>query len=89
MAAKMKVKLDIDCTPEEARRFFGLPDVQPLQAAMMQEVEDRMRQALSGADPEALMKTWLPMGLQGGMQGLDQMQKMFWSQMASGTKKAE
>jgi hypothetical protein len=85
----MKVKLDVDCTPEEARRFFGLPDVQPLQAAMMQEVEDRMRQALSGADPEALMKTWLPMGLQGGMQGLDQMQKMFWSQMAAGTKKAE
>jgi hypothetical protein len=82
----MKVTLDIDCTPEEARRFFGLPDVQPLQAAMMQEIEGRMRQALSGTDAETLMKTWLPLGIQGGMQGLDQMQKMFWAQMTPGTQ---
>ncbi len=25
----MKVSVDIDCTPEELRTFFGLPDVQP------------------------------------------------------------
>jgi hypothetical protein len=28
-------------------------------------------------DPEALMKTWMPLGVQ----GLEQAQKMFWSQM--------
>jgi hypothetical protein len=27
----MKIKLDIDCTPEEMRAFFGLPDVKPMQ----------------------------------------------------------
>ena len=27
----MKVNVEIDCTPEEARAFFGLPDVAPLQ----------------------------------------------------------
>jgi len=31
----MKVTIDIDCTPAEARAFFGLPDVQPLQTAVM------------------------------------------------------
>ena len=31
----MKVTVDIDCTPEEARTFFGLPDVKPMQKAMM------------------------------------------------------
>ena len=30
----MKIKIDIDCTPEEAAdRFFGLPDVAPMQDA--------------------------------------------------------
>ena len=29
----MKIKLDIDCTPEEVRQFFGLPEVKPLPLA--------------------------------------------------------
>jgi hypothetical protein len=75
----MKVTIDIECTPEEARAFFGLPDVRPLQAAMMQQVQDRMTSALQAADPDVLMKTWLPVG----MQSMEQMQK-FWSQIGSG-----
>ena len=31
----MKVTVEIDCTPDEARQFMGLPDVKPLQAAVM------------------------------------------------------
>ncbi|MDP4795881.1 MAG: DUF6489 family protein [Rhodospirillales bacterium] len=75
----MNVKIDIDCTPEEARTFLGLPDVKPLQEAMMKEVEERMRANLSAMDPETMFKTWLPAGLQ----GWEQMQKMFWANMAS------
>ena len=30
----MKMTVEVDCTPEEARRFLGLPDVAPLHAAM-------------------------------------------------------
>ncbi|MCK5777443.1 MAG: hypothetical protein KAH11_01555 [Rhodospirillales bacterium] len=73
----MKVKIDIDCTPEEARTFLGLPDVKPLQEAMMKEVEERMRANLQAMDPETMFKTWLPAGIQ----GWEQMQRMFWSQM--------
>jgi hypothetical protein len=73
----MKVKIDIDCTPEEARTFLGLPDVKPLQEAMLKEVEERMRANLQAMDPETMFKTWLPAGLQ----GWEQMQRMFWSQM--------
>ena len=76
----MKIKIDVDCTPEEARAFFGLPDVGPMQAALMGEIEKRMMESLKASDPEALLKTWLPAGLQ----GLEAMQKMFWSQVASG-----
>ncbi len=73
----MKIKIDVECTPEEARTFLGLPDVAPMQAALMEELQTRMTAALEAMDPEALMKTWLPLGLQ----GLEQAQKMFWAQM--------
>lgn len=78
----MKVKIDIDCTPEEARSFFGLPDVKPMQDVMMKEVEQRMMANVQAMDPEVLVKTWLPAGIQ----GWEQMQRMFWSQMAGGDK---
>jgi len=81
----MKITLDVDCTPEEARAFLGLPDVAPMQAAVMEELGKRMSAGLEAMDPEVLMKTWMPLGLQ----GLEQAQKMFWSQMseaARGTK---
>lgn len=80
----MKIKVDIDCTPEEARTFFGLPDVRPLQESMMKEIETRMLGNMSSMDPDTLFKTWMPMGLQ----GMEQLQKMFWSQMAQGGKAA-
>ena len=38
----MKVTIEIDCTPVEARQFMGLPDVQPMQAAVMAEIEKRV-----------------------------------------------
>jgi len=73
----MKVTINIDCTPEEARAFFGLPDVKPMQDAMMAEIEKRMRANMDAMDPETLFKTWLPVG----MQGWEQLQKAFWGQM--------
>jgi len=74
----MKITINVDCTPEEARAFLGLPDVAPMQETMMEEVRKRMTAALEASDPETLMKTWMPLGLQ----GLEQAQRMFWSQLA-------
>lgn len=74
----MKIKVDIDCTPAEARAFLGLPDVAPMQAALMDEIKQRMSQALAATDPETMLKTWLP----ASMQGLGEMQKLFWNQVA-------
>ncbi|QQP89434.1 DUF6489 family protein [Skermanella rosea] len=75
----MKITVDIDCTPEEARHFFGLPDVKPMQDALMQQIQDRMSANLQAMEPEAMLKTWLPAGLQ----GFEQMQKIFWTQMSN------
>jgi len=74
----MKITLDVDCTPEEARAFLGLPEGAPMQAAVMEELRKRMSTGLEAMGPETLMKTWMPLGLQ----GLEQAQKMFWSQMS-------
>ena len=38
----MKITIDIDCTPAEAREFVGLPDLRPLQAAWLAEIENRL-----------------------------------------------
>jgi hypothetical protein len=76
----MKITIDVDCTPDEARQFLGLPDVKPMQDAMMQEIQNRMMSNLQAMDAETMFKTWLP----AQMQGFEQMQKFFWSQFAKG-----
>ncbi len=73
----MKVTINIDCTPEEARTFLGLPDVAPMQKAVMKKLQADMMAGLDAMDPETLLKTWLPTGLK----GWEQMQKAFWQQM--------
>jgi hypothetical protein len=75
----MKFTVNVDCSPEEARAFFGLPDVQPMQQALMQEMQTRMMEGMKAMEPDAMMKQWLPMS----MQAFENFQKMFWSGMAS------
>ncbi len=74
----MKITIDVDCTPEEARRFLGLPDVAPMQEKLIRQMQEQMSANLAAMDPETMIKTWLPMGLQ----GLEQMQRVFWESMA-------
>jgi Family of unknown function (DUF6489) len=74
----MKINLDIDCTPEELRGFFGLPEVKPMQDALMKEVEERLRAGLKALDPETMLKTWLPAGLK----GFEQLQEVFLGRMS-------
>ncbi len=57
----MKVTIDIDCTPLEARQFFGLPDVQPMQAAVMEAMEKRLMKEMETYTPEKLFEAWMPL----------------------------
>lgn len=54
----MKVNVEIDCTPLEARQFMGLPDVQPMQTAVMEKLQQQMAANIEKVSPEALMKSW-------------------------------
>ncbi len=82
----MKIKIEVDCTPQEARAFIGLPDVGPLQKKIMAEMEERMKKAMNTGDMETLFKAWMPGGMTGGTQGLEDMGKMFWSAFSSATE---
>jgi hypothetical protein len=73
----MKVTVEIDCTPVEARQFFGLPDVQPLQDKVMAEVERRMLAEMERFTPETALKTWLTLMPQSAEQMQDAFAKMF------------
>ena len=69
----MKVTVEIDCTPIEAHQFFGLPNVEPVQAKMMARIEQGMAEAMDRFSPEALMGNWLA----ALPQGADWVQRMF------------
>lgn len=70
----MKVHIEIDMTPEEARAFMGLPDVKPLQEKMMAEMERRAMAAMDTSDPKAMMEAWMPLG----GQGFEKFQQFMW-----------
>ena len=78
----MKIKIDIDCTPEEARACLGLPDVAPLQDAVMDKLREQLLTNLTAMEPEALLKTWLPAGIE----SFERVQKAFWSQVAQAAR---
>jgi hypothetical protein len=54
----MKVNVEIDCTPLEARQFFGLPDLQPMQTAVMDRLQQQMLANIEKVSPESLMQSW-------------------------------
>ena len=73
----MKVTIDIDCTPEEARRFMGLPDLTPVHDAYVEKLKALV---VDGATPEMvgeMMKAWGPMS-EAGMN--------LWRQMLEGAR---
>ena len=45
----MKFNIEIDCTPEEARRLVGLPDLEPLHDIYLDRVKELMAKGISMA----------------------------------------
>ncbi len=78
----MKVNVEVTCTPEEARAFFGLPDLKPMQERVLAQIEERMKSSLDAMTPDAVFKTWIPASMQ-GVEQMNQLQQAFWSQLAT------
>jgi hypothetical protein len=58
----MKMTIEVDCSPEEARRFLGLPDVSTLNDHLVGEMKKRIDANMSMISPEELMKNWMSFG---------------------------
>ena len=61
----MKVHVEIDCTPEEARAFMGLPDLSRAQAAYSEGMEKAMRGVTNTDQLQELARSMAPMGQAG------------------------
>ena len=61
----MKVNIEVDCTPDEARRFLGLPDVSSVNEAYVESLKNAMQGATSLEQMEQLSRQFAPMGQMG------------------------
>lgn len=52
----MKVKFEVDLTPEEFRQAMGMPDVNQFYEELMATVLEKMRAGEEGYDPFSLMQ---------------------------------
>ena len=60
----MKFTVNVECSPEEARRFMGLPDVTPINEKLVDEMGKRMEKNLALMSPETMMSSWMSVGTQ-------------------------
>ena len=58
----MKVTVEVECSPQEARAFFGLPDVSGLNEHLVDEMQKRVDSNLNMLQPEELMRNWMNFG---------------------------
>jgi hypothetical protein len=58
----MKMTIEVDCSPEEARRFLGLPDVSALNDQLVDEMKKRVEANMSLISPDELVKNWMSFG---------------------------
>lgn len=56
----MKMNIEIECTPEEARRAIGLPDLTPLHERYLATLMEGMDGVSRPELVETVMKSWAP-----------------------------
>ena len=60
----MKINVQVECSPAEARAFMGLPNVEPLNDHLVAEIKRRMDENIASMQPEEILKTWTSFGVQ-------------------------
>ena len=84
----MKVHVEIECTPEEARTFLGLPDVSKANSVYVDMVSKAMKGAGSVEQIQDFAKGIAPMG-QMGMKLFQQFMESGAAFSAGGGKKKD
>ena len=82
----MKFNIEIDCTPEEARRLVGLPDLEPLHDIYLSRVKELMAKGITPDMVETMVKSWVPMG-ESGLGLIQSMMSQFGGGLMGGARK--
>ena len=84
----MKFTINVEVTPQEARSFLGLPDVEPMNDLIMEEMMRRTQENIDTlANPERLIAQWMTVS----GKGIEQFQNLMGgvvSRAASAAKSA-
>lgn len=82
----MKITVNVDCTPQEARSFFGLPDVAPVNDMIVAAMVERTKENLDTlSDPT---RFWEQAMASSGS-GMTLMNQMFAAAMGEGKPDAK
>jgi hypothetical protein len=76
----MKINIEIECTPVEAREFMGLPDVSEANSAFVDKITGAMQGVQNPAQLQEYANALAPMGQMG--------MKLFQNVMESGMRAA-
>lgn len=79
----MKIEVEVECTPVEARSFLGLPDLTPLHDAWIERMKSLSLDGPSGEDWQKLMANWTA-AMPNMTQGMENWQKLFWAAAGMG-----
>jgi hypothetical protein len=71
-------------TQAEARSFLGLPDVEPIQAAVMERLQERMLSEMDRFSPESLINQWVSAFPQNAERMQEMFAKMFMAGLGQG-----
>jgi Family of unknown function (DUF6489) len=58
----MKVSIEIDLTPQEARELLGMPNITAIQEVFVGMAKDKLESTSSLVDLEPMIKTWTGIG---------------------------
>ena len=81
----MKVNMELDLTPEELRRLFGLPDVSPINDMVVVKLGEQVEKGLDGTH----MKNMAQAMLKGGVQGFEAYQNLLTTMFRMGRTRPE
>ncbi|WP_336961973.1 DUF6489 family protein [Sphingobium aquiterrae] len=84
----MKITFNVDCTPEEARGFLGLPDLSPIHDKYVQTMMESMNGQVSMDQMQNLIRSFSPMG-ETGIKLFKQMMDIGLAGASTSTKKDE
>ena len=79
----MKVNVEVDCTPEEARRFLGLPDVSKANEVYV----DAMAKAMQGVGSLEQLQEYARQIAPMGQMGMQMIQQFLEGGLGGGSKR--